>query len=297
MMANSRTLCLLMQKNERDLLPIWIKYHAALFNIENIVIVDNASTDEEVLHTLKDAALLGARVITRPDPIEQKGEIIGSLIREYDKSGQYTMFLPLDCDEFVGALQGSEAYFDASAINAELEQHREYQGPLTIAGSFYNVPGDIDSFFFWKEDKVFFPANTFKSIDYGFHSGLSQLKIPPRSTSIIHVHYQHKPLQLLRQHAREKLKARVDVDDIDALRSYTGAGSHLVKYFFMGLDHYLKMFDSSTFVQLPRFSNILTEQGLEAPFRDFTNSNSPPEPPTERVYLERKEDRDAEKAQ
>jgi len=266
MVEMTNVLCLLMQKNERDLLPVWIKYHAALFGAKNLVIVDNASEDEEVLRILENASAAGARVLTSTERVEKKGDIIGALIREYDILAEYSMFLPLDCDEFVGTLKGSEVYFDRATIDDELQRHCEYRGVLEIAGSYYNIPGPGNLFFFQKEAKVFFPANTFSYVDYGYHSGFSRAKLSPRSTNIIHVHYQHKPLALLRQHAREKLKARVDVDDELALKAYAGPGDHLVKYFFMDQNHYKDFLGPSRGVQLPNFLQKLAEENLKPPF-------------------------------
>ena len=88
-------------------------------------------------------------------------------------------------------------------------------------------------------------------------------------TNLIHVHYQHKPLAVLRSHAREKLKRRVDVDNLDALKAYNGRGSHLVKYFFMDEDQYRRTFDISAAVQLPGFIEGLNELGLEPPFQTW----------------------------
>jgi hypothetical protein len=265
-----KALCLLMQKNEVDLLPLWLGYHASLFGAENLVVIDNGSFEPEVLSELVRAERRGTRVLREfsgNDSFENKGEIVGSLIAEYESTGRFDVFFPLDCDEFIGVHVDGEAYFDQSAIFHELEQRRSETGPLKIAGSYYNFPGPGNRFLFFDEAKVFFNAGTFSFIDGGFHSGVSKLQTPELRTNIVHVHYQHKPLELLKAHAREKLKAHVDVDDDAQLKAFNGSGSHLVKYFFIDPDHYEKMFDASAAVLLPRFVEQLQQAGFQPPFQ------------------------------
>ena len=42
-------------------------------------------------------------------------------------------------------------------------------------------------------------------------------------TAIAHVHYQNKPYRTAQLQAREKLKARVNVDDMEAVKNYIPA--------------------------------------------------------------------------
>jgi len=259
-----------MQKNESDLLPLWLGYHSSLFGIENLVVIDNGSSEPEVLSELVRAERRGARILRQysgNDSFENKGEIVGSLISEYEATGQFDVFLPLDCDEFVGVHIDGEAYFDQSSVFLEFERCRSETSPLRIAGSYYNFPGPGNRFFFFEEAKVFFNSGTFSFIDGGFHSGVSKLQTPELRTNLIHVHYQHKPLELLKAHAREKLKAHVDVYDENQLRNYSGSGSHLIKYFFIDPDKYEKMFDDGAAVYLPRFIEQLSKAGLKPPFQ------------------------------
>ncbi len=264
-----KVLCLLMQKNERDLLPIWLGYYSFLFGAENLVVLDNGSSDPVVLNELLSAEQRGTRVLREysgNDSFEMKGEIIGTIISEYESTGRFDVFLPLDCDEFVGVRVDGEARFDQDSIFSELARCRSETSPLKIAGSYYNFPGPGNRFFFFEEAKVFFNSGTFRFIDGGFHSGASKLQTPELPTNIIHVHYQHKPLELLRVHAREKLRAHVNVDDEDQLRVYNGRGSHLVKYFLMDNYHYENMFDAGAAVLLPKFIEQLHKAGLQTPF-------------------------------
>jgi hypothetical protein len=258
-----------MQKNESDLLPLWLGYHSMLFGAENLVVIDNGSFEPAVLRELVRAERRGTRVLREfsgNDSFENKGEIVGALISEYEATGRFDVFFPLDCDEFVGAHVGGEARFDQEAIFLELQRCRSETSPLKIAGSYYNFPGPGNRFFFFEESKVFFNSGTFRFMDGGFHSGVSKLETPELKTNIIHVHYQHKPLELLKAHAREKLKAHVDVNDEAQLRAFTGSGSHLVKYFFIDADHYENMFDAGAAVQLPKFIEQLKIAGFRPPF-------------------------------
>lgn len=261
-----KALCLLMQKDELDLLPIWLGYYSYLFGSTNLVVIDNESSNIQVHEVLHRAEADGVRVLHSREALEKKGDLVGKLIREYTLAGGYDLFIPLDCDEFIGVQRETQVLFDRDSIIAELARHRMYTGPLRTGGSFYNFPGPGNRFFFWDESKVFFNARTFKHIDYGFHSGSSLSGQAEARTKIIHVHYQHKPLELLRTHARQKLKRRVNVDDIEAFKAYTGPGSHLTKYFFLSEAQYLDMFDAGAAVYLPKFVEKLKELGLQTPF-------------------------------
>ena len=54
--------CLMMQKNEGDLLKFWSDYHADLFGSENIFIFDNGSDDLITVNILKEIELSGINV-------------------------------------------------------------------------------------------------------------------------------------------------------------------------------------------------------------------------------------------
>jgi hypothetical protein len=263
-----KVLCLLMQKDEFDLLPIWLRYHSYLFGAENLIIIDNQSTNAHVLELLERAKGEGVRVLESTETVEKKGDLIGNLIHEYTAAGNHDVFMPLDCDEFLGVQKEKRVLFDRNSILEELAVHRGHTGPLRIGGSFYNFPGPGDRFFFWDEAKVFFNAGSFEHIDYGFHSGISLSGQPEIRTNLIHVHYQHKPFELLLSHARQKLKGRVDVNDIEALRTYRGRGEHLTKYFSLSEEQYLNLFDAGAAVFLPDFMTRLQELGLRPPFNN-----------------------------
>jgi hypothetical protein len=92
----------MMQKNEKDVLPIFVAYYGNLFGYKNIYIFDNGS-DKYMLDELRKSEALGCNVnfefSSRAD-FERKGEILASYINGMTE--QYDVFLPLDCDEFIG---------------------------------------------------------------------------------------------------------------------------------------------------------------------------------------------------
>ena len=49
--------CLMMQKNETELLEPWILYHGALFGHENLYIYDNGSDDPKTVELIHRLAL------------------------------------------------------------------------------------------------------------------------------------------------------------------------------------------------------------------------------------------------
>ncbi len=57
-----RVACIMMQKNEGDLIHPWIVYHAELFGLSNLFIYDNGSTDVKTLKTLEKYERQGLNV-------------------------------------------------------------------------------------------------------------------------------------------------------------------------------------------------------------------------------------------
>jgi hypothetical protein len=79
-------------KNEVDIVRAWVKYHASLVGLKNLVVLDNESTDgtkEALLQT-------GVTVISVPD-YRLKGQYMTELARKSPTE----MVIPLDIDEFM----------------------------------------------------------------------------------------------------------------------------------------------------------------------------------------------------
>jgi hypothetical protein len=89
-----------MQKDEDDILNEWILYHAYLFGLENIYIIDNGS-GEASKSILEFYESQGLNVSYRDD-YSRKGEYLFELIKE--TSNECDIAIPLDLDEFIGVV-------------------------------------------------------------------------------------------------------------------------------------------------------------------------------------------------
>ncbi len=100
MSLNKRVKIFCMQKDEDDILNEWILYHANLFGLNNLYIIDNNSglVSKNILdyyHTQ------GLNVFTRSD-YAKKGDYICEMIAEVQN--QCDLVIPLDLDEFIGVV-------------------------------------------------------------------------------------------------------------------------------------------------------------------------------------------------
>lgn len=89
-----------MQKEEEDILEDWILYHAHLFGMDNLYIVDNYSNDSSV-SILRKYEPLGLHWEQLPD-YPKKGDYLFSLIKQHQDDCDFA--IPLDIDEFVGIM-------------------------------------------------------------------------------------------------------------------------------------------------------------------------------------------------
>lgn len=87
-----------MQKDEEDILEEWILYHAHLFGMGNIYIIDNFS-QEPSLNILRKYESKGLYWYQQPD-YTKKGDYLYELIKK--TKDECDLAIPLDIDEFIG---------------------------------------------------------------------------------------------------------------------------------------------------------------------------------------------------
>lgn len=268
-----RVACIMMQKNEDDLLEPWIAYHGRMFGYENLFVFDNGSTNQRVLKTLEKYVGRINLMTNRAQKIdfERKGEIIGALITSLEQNNGPDFFLPLDCDEFV-ALDSP-----GGGISCSPESVAAYLGGLagdprvlTIKRSYFNVPGQPLQFYRRDGRKCFFASGSFLALDIGYHQGKSRHTNEEYQTEIVHVHFQNKPFQTFQTHAKQKLEGRIPNFLPETLARYRGRGYHLCRYLLMSEEEYLHSFDHRRKLRLPSFEAAMHELGLAVPFSTVT---------------------------
>ncbi|MBY5150588.1 glycosyltransferase family 2 protein [Enterobacter hormaechei] len=260
--------CVMMQKNESELLPIWIKYYSHLFSPENLYIFDNGSNDANTLEHLKNARNNGVQVIythNSPKDFENKGIIIGNKIKEIE--GNYDFIFPLDCDEFIGCrTPDGNISFLIDDIENELLKHLDTKETLLFDSQGFNSIISKHHFLFRKDRKCFFRKGTFLSLDVGFHWGKTKFCDGEHRTNLIQLHFHNKPYEIAKEHAREKLKLRVNSFEPDEIKKYNGPGVHMVKYFTMQKEEYLDSFIFQSSTKVSTFEELLLKLCIAWPY-------------------------------
>ena len=262
-----RVACLMMQRDEVDLLRPWVMYHAALFGIENLFVFDNGSTAASVTMDLVEFARNGANVDWKhasPDDFHSKGDILGSLILSL--AGRYDFFLPLDCDEFFVVRTGAKKIAcDPATIHADLAQFAGESRALQLKAAFYNVLNTPNAFWCWPHQKTFFSGNSFRSLDHGYHEGRTKAG-GTLETDFAHIHYHHKPYALMVEHAKNKLRPYVAVEDRSALEDYVGMNYHCKTVLLQGAEAYNSQFTMPSDIRIPEFAEYLRALGAPVPY-------------------------------
>lgn len=266
----ARVACFMMQKNERVLLDLWLRYHTAMFGASQLHVFDNGSTDPQVRQRLRRAEADGVRVFWEykdREHFEKKGEVFRKVMQ--DLAPEFCDFvMPLDCDEFVAhvGLDG-EVSCEADVVSRYLaSQHLRDPRVLITRGSYFNVPGEPGLYFFTDERKCFLAHGMVKGLGMGFHQATSKHSTTEVRTEILHFHYRYKPYSMYDEHARQKLAARVADFDAATLKDYKGKGSHMTRFLTRGEESYARFFRRFARIPLVGFQRKLRELGTDIPY-------------------------------
>lgn len=264
------TAILMMQKNEKELLDKWIKYHSEIFSLTNLYVFDNGSDNEQTKELLLNWEQKGLTVnwghSTKQD-FENKGKILGETIKELEKTGTYECFIPLDCDEFLAVqLDKDTVSCEPEDIYSEILSHSDCKDVLLIDAQFFNSPISRKWFHRFENRKCFFMKDTFESMDVGFHWGKVKNSTKEKKTHLVQFHFHNKPFQDAREHARNKLALRVESFDKEYLATYKGSGRHLTKYFLLSEQEYLKQVLLAPFCNIGSLANKFDDLAIEWPY-------------------------------
>jgi hypothetical protein len=262
---------LTMNKNEKLLLEPWIIYYGNLFSFNNICIVDNGSTDTDVLKTLDKYSNMGTKVIyyfNRPEDFSNKGTILKDLAQKFYADSDFVFFL--DVDEFIFLNVNNTFVYDKEPILKYLRTlpvDTEYI--YNTNRMYYNIPLKYN--LITKQhavNKVFFQGGTIKSLDIGFHSGECNKSNKEFTTELGIVHFHNKLYYDKLVAAREKMKLRVDINDTEKIKNYIGLGAHLKGILLESeADYYYKFEESiNQFLTEPKFRLKLKEYNTKIKF-------------------------------
>ncbi|MEB3277148.1 MAG: glycosyltransferase family 2 protein [Cyanobacteriota bacterium] len=260
---------LVMQRDESELLPVWLAYHAALVGPAGITVVDHGSCEPTCLATLRQAEAQGVRVL-RLDaaavPLAAKGEQIAALIRGLAPAP--ALVLPLDADEFLGLRLADGTY------SCEPDALAAWAGQLPPGAAFHsaerlnNCPWDPH--LFWplpadRSPKLCFTTTAVEGLDLGFHR-CDQPSGGPVASHWVLFHIHNKPHPLLRDHALRKLLPRLPRPTSACLEAYSGPGDHLLPGLLQGERRWLRQLRRQPSRYTPAFARRLAQLGLPQPF-------------------------------
>lgn len=215
-------------KNEVDIVAHWVKYHASIVGLRNMVVLDNESTDG----TSEALARLNVSTYKVPD-YRLKGEYMTYLMQ----AARNELVIPLDIDEFMVTYhKGTNTIScDVQKTLSQLPTHPVYKmnyinvknmgelvdAPLEATNGVYT---DYGSF-----AKSFFHTSKFRGkIDHGNHFRTPYYYLAP--ICLVHYHYRNKAQYF------EKIKLNVagfgyPMDDVAELKRLVAAkcnGNHHV---------------------------------------------------------------------
>jgi hypothetical protein len=260
-----------MNKNEKLLLEPWIIYYGNLFSFDNICIIDNGSNDTDVLKTLDKYSHMGTRVIyyyNRPEDFPNKGTILKDIAQKYYSDSDFVFFL--DVDEFLFLNTNNEFIYNKQSImDYLLSLPTDTQYIYNINKMYYNIPLKHNLITpRHNVTKVFFQGGTIKSLDIGFHSGECQKSNTKYDTTLGIIHFHNKLYYDKLLAAREKMRLRVDLNDIEKIRNYAGLGAHLKTILLESESDYYSKFEDNinTYITESGFRQKLKEYGTRIKF-------------------------------
>lgn len=227
------------QLDEGRLLQSWIEHHASIFGFNNLVVIDNGSTDSLTLQILNKAVSNGVKVFHFPgnSSFENKGKLVPAVMSGF--RDQIDWFLPVDVDEFLVCKTNNQESFSSRKedVFVELERIAGIEGAQAaqILKQIVNVSGT--SFGYLSDRRRLILLNkTTHDLDVGFHGidGVSAESLPVSDLSLIHFHDRGWEDSLKR--ARLKLSSRVARFDEEHLTMHfekKGLGFHLAPLFYV----------------------------------------------------------------
>jgi hypothetical protein len=207
--------------DEHDILPYFLEYHSRIVGLENMAIIDNGSP-EPTASILKTWEAKGLRVIHNTEDYLYKGKTTYQAYKHFFPNVKFA--LPLDADEFLVALNGTQQPFFPS--RAEFHQRLEkmwntsyinyrYYTMFEDCNMFGNETIETDQYFVPSVNQIkrMFKFKYLSLLDHGGHHG-----IYPHGLSSLHnatvtdqfglLHFHNRNLQIKLQRAMKTLEGR-----------------------------------------------------------------------------------------
>lgn len=261
---------IMMQKNEGEMLDVWVRHHTRCVGVEDIYIFDNGSDDKKTIQSLREFENLGINVnydfSTRGD-FNSKGKIILDKIQELQAADKYDFYFPMDADEILGVDINGVFSFEAGKIREELSNYIGTRMVLRIGCAFDNNPIYEGKYLVTRDQrKCFFYKDTAKHLDVGFHKAATFGGTKHIRTKIAYIHFHHKKYEEKIKRTSEKLDGRVASflkEDLLSYRERKGMGFHLIDDMLVSRDQYYERYKSDKkLVEQPMLSEYLKSIGV-----------------------------------
>jgi hypothetical protein len=244
-----------MQKNEALLAHNWLKYYSGITSPSSIYVIDNGSSEESAkIYCSMQNTGLNLRRQEGKKYFEDKGNVLLDWAREEHKRKNFDFIYFADADEFLFASNHGDISSSKQVICDELRRlSRSKNNIFRIKYGFVNIPETtLASPDYYGSQKIVLGASALEiadmQMDLGFHlydwGNLEDSSTYGyiEHTNLGYIHLHNKPYDLFREHALEKLSGRVDLNDMQTLRNYKGAGMHLIRRLLMDKAEYDQSF-------------------------------------------------------
>lgn len=261
----------MMQRDEISLLPVFLRYHEALFGGSSLHVFDNGSTDPSVIAELKASEARGVKVYRdhpAPKSFEDKGAIFAALIQSLDELDPHDFYFPLDCDEFIACATDDGISLGRSEIEQVLIPFKDSPSTLRIGHKYWANPLHRNRYqmITWSP-KCFFAKGACASLDHGYHDGKSRASAPDQVTPIVYFEFHYKTYLLHRRNSAAKLVPFLSDHSRRNLRGFHMRryhNHHCAEDLLMSKYDYLSMFSFEHYaIKYPAFLQRLHDLGIE----------------------------------
>jgi hypothetical protein len=111
--------------------------------------------------------------------------------------------------------------------------------------------------------KIFFGKSKVESLDVGFHDCALPKNIV--LSPFVYFEFHHKPFETLIEHAKTKLKDRINLSESN-FDNYLGKGNHLLKFLRMNKFDYNEFINGLSFFESNALESLLNQHRIDYPF-------------------------------
>ncbi len=184
-------------KNEYDIIGDFLLYYGSIFGFENIVVIDNGSSRQDVLDIYTTFKSKGVTIIVDRSNIMYHGEIMTKHMNDYKDTCKF--MIPLDTDEFMFWTDSSDEisrdkvmqYFESIPQDVSIVRFKHFWGSVPGNKYSYLKPvREITDFYDQNWDKVFVRASKFVSMAKGNHHAevTGGKRVISESLGLLHFH-------------------------------------------------------------------------------------------------------------